>query len=183
MFIPFIMRVATSRLWEQVNVFFSLLHPPNIAVTHWITTANGQTVTDSSYRRNVLCHGAVEGASCGQNPADVFLKARQKGSTSQVTENGGWKVTYFEKTVTEIKSAATLVNAPKNKNKKWFLCRFSRCQPLTWQCKYGSPWPGKMFKKNQLCQTTQEQWVKKEKHTYSLLLPRPLLEKLRLWWI
>lgn len=67
-----------------------------------------------------------EGLRAAKNPADVFLKAGRKGSMSQVAENGGWKVSYFEKTVTEIKSAATLVDTQKNKNTKWFLFVISR---------------------------------------------------------
>lgn len=49
---------------------------------------------------NVLCHGAAEEARRRPTPVGVILKAGQKGSASQVTEEGGWKVTYFERTVT-----------------------------------------------------------------------------------
>lgn len=99
-----------------------------------------------------------EGLRAAKDPADVILKARRKGSMSQVTENDGWKVTSFEKTVTEIKSAATLVNTQKNKNTKWFLLVIS-CDVNLW---HGSANTAHRDLGKCCCQTIQEQWVKKK---------------------
>lgn len=49
------------------------------------------------------------------------------------------------------------------------LCHFSRCQPLTWQCKHGSPWPGKMLKKKSILPKPYKsnEWKRKAHIQYS----------------